>query len=83
MNITPTPSNITVIMPRNERATALKIKEMMPEAEFTGLSSNSRVDSQGRRWTVNNDPYTKMYSNMTLMLMNGQLAQARITVPPI
>ena len=49
-------------MPRNERAAALKIKEIMPEAEFTGLSTNSRVDSQGRRWTVNNDPYTKMYN---------------------
>ena len=62
MNITPVPSNFTIIMPRNERAAALKIKEIMPEAEFTGLSSNSRIDSQGRRWTVNNDPYTKMYS---------------------
>lgn len=62
MNITPTPSNLTVIMPRNERSAALKIKEIMPEAEFTGLSSSARVDSQGRRWTVNNDPYTKMFS---------------------
>lgn len=62
MNITPMPSNITVKMPRNERAAALKIKEIMPEAEFTGLSSNTRVDSQGHRWTLNNDPYTKMYS---------------------
>ena len=62
MNITPVPSNITVKMPRNERSAALKIKEIMPEAEFTGLSSNTRIDSQGRRWTVNNDPYTKMYS---------------------
>lgn len=61
MNITPTPTNVQIQMPRNERLNALKVKEIMPEAEFTGLSSNVRIDAQGGHWFVNNDPYTKVY----------------------
>ena len=62
MNITPVPTNISVNIPQNERTNAAKIKELMPEAEFTGLSANIRVDSNGNRWFLNNDPYTKTYS---------------------
>lgn len=48
-------------VPRNEYLSAQKIKEICPEAEFTGLSNNVRIDNQGRQWFVNNDPYTKVY----------------------
>lgn len=62
MNITPVSTNINISIPQNERANAAKIKEIMPEAEFTGLSANVRVDANGGRWFLNNDPYTKTYS---------------------
>lgn len=62
MNITPTPTNMQIQMPRNERLNALNVKEIIPEAEFSGLSSNVRIDSSGGRWFLNNDPYTKSYS---------------------
>ncbi len=62
MNITPVSTNINISIPQNERANAAKIKELIPEAEFTGLSANVRVDSNGGRWFLNNDPYTKTYS---------------------
>ncbi|MGN0667122.1 MAG: hypothetical protein ACI4KF_11435 [Huintestinicola sp.] len=48
-------------IPRNEYLSAQKVKEVCPEAEFTGLSSNVRIDSRGSRWFLNNDPYTKVY----------------------
>jgi hypothetical protein len=62
MNITPLASDLSIKMPQNERLNALKVKEVMPEAEFTGLSDNVRVDSNGGRWFTNNDSYTKTYS---------------------
>lgn len=62
MNITPTSTNMKIQMPRNERLNALKVKEIMPEAEFTGLSSNVRIDSSGGIWFLNNSQYTKTYS---------------------
>ena len=62
MNITPVSANINISIPKNERTNAAKIKELMPEAEFTGLSANVRVDANGGRWFLNNDPYTKTYS---------------------
>lgn len=48
-------------IPRNEYLGAQKVKELFPEAEFTGLSENVRIDSRGSRWFLNNDPYTKVY----------------------
>ena len=49
MNITPVSANINIRIPQNERTNAAKIKELMPEAEFTGLSANVRVDANGGR----------------------------------
>ena len=61
MIINPISSNTNVILNQNERSNVTKVKEIMPEAEFTGLSTNWLIDSMGNRWTTNNDPYTKTY----------------------
>lgn len=62
MNVNMTPiSRAGFQIPRNEWLSAARIKEICPEAEFTGLSNNARIDSQGNRWVMNNDPYTKVY----------------------
>lgn len=62
MNVNLIPSDRSGFkIPQNEYLNAQKVKEVCPEAEFTGLSENVRIDSRGSRWFLNNDPYTKVY----------------------
>lgn len=64
MNITPASSDINISIPQNERTNAAKIKELMPEGEFTGLSANVRVDSAYKDGALSEDDYKQLCTEL-------------------